>query len=341
VKDTARTIRAGGLELDNPLWLAPLAGVTMPPVRAFFSRLGAGLTHTEMVSCAGLTHGNRKTGGMLRVLPDEGTVVLQLFAGDAGTAREGAEAALSAADAANADAGAAKRPPFAALGINMACPMPKVTKRGAGAALMDAPDTARAMTRALKELNFPVWIKTRRAAAEADTLRFVEGLLEAGADNVCIHGRTPAQRYEGRADRAATVAAASRFPGKISASGDVRTTEDVLEYLGMGCVGVMAARGALADPYLFPAALRKLGYGVPEESANPPLDRRLAHLRELGERLGEVCGPRVAVVLLKRLLAGTLKGTEKMAQRRRRAAAAADFGGLMSALLAEEPATLS
>jgi tRNA-dihydrouridine synthase len=333
---TGPKIEAGGLTLENPLWLAPLAGVTTPPVRAFFSRLGAGLTHTEMVSCAGLTRGNRKTGGMLRLLPGEGPVVLQLFAGDAATMGEGAEAALAMsgrfAHAGTDREGVSAR--FAALGINMACPMPKVTKRGAGAALMGASDIAFEMVRGLKGLGFPVWVKTRRAPSgdEADTLRFVEGLLSAGADNVCIHGRTPAQRYEGRADRSVVCAAARRFPGKISASGDVYAVEDVLEYLDGGCVGVMPARGALANPYLFPLALRALGYDVPEERLAPTFEERLGLLRSLGESSREFDGPRLAVVLLKRFLAGALKGAEGAAALRRRAGLTNDLDELLEIL---------
>ncbi|MDR3231049.1 MAG: tRNA-dihydrouridine synthase family protein [Synergistaceae bacterium] len=315
MKETKK-IEAGGLTLDNELWLAPLAGVTASPVRQFFSRLGAGLTHTEMVSCQGLTRGNRKTREMLRILPDEGPVVLQLFCGDADTMARGAEAALEQSAASRS---------FAALGINMACPMPKVTKHGAGAALLNAPETAFEMTRRLKPLGLPVWVKIRRMpSGDVDeTLRFVEGLLRAGGDNVCIHGRTPAQRYEGYADRTATRAAAGRFPGKISASGDVRAVEDVLEYMGMGCVGVMLARGALANPDLFPRALRALGREVADEPT-PTAKRQVERLRALGESAVNVCGPRLAVVLLKRLASGVLRGIPGAADLRRRLGAAAD-----------------
>ncbi|MDR3265253.1 MAG: tRNA-dihydrouridine synthase family protein, partial [Synergistaceae bacterium] len=301
---------------DNALWLAPLAGVTTPPVRRFFSRLGAGLTHTEMISCQGLARGNRKTKEMLRLLPDEGPVVLQLFCGDAGTMAEGARAALEYSSTAFRS--------FAALGINMACPMPKVTKHGAGAALLNAPETAFEMTRRLKSLGLPVWVKIRRMPSgdEDETLRFVEGLLRAGGDNVCIHGRTPAQRYEGRGDRTAIAAAARRFPGKISASGDVRAVEDVLEYMDMGCVGVMLARGALANPRLFPRALRALGWEVADELTNPTTTQQIERLRALGESAADVCGPRLAVVLLKRLAGGVLRGMPGAADLRRRLGAA-------------------
>ncbi len=320
-----RHIKAGGLTLANGLWLAPLAGVTTPPVREFFSKLGAGLTHTEMISAMGLVRDNRKTEGMLQLLPGEGPVVLQLFSGEADTMLKGAEVALDLSKAQSSDRG------FAALGINMACPMPKVTKRGAGAALMGAPRTAFDMTRGLKRLGLPLWVKIRRMPEGdgTETIRFVEGLLQSGADNICIHGRTPAQRYEGRSDRSVVAAAAGRFPGKISASGDVYTVEDVQEYLGMGCAGVMLARGALANPYLFPRALKALGYAVPDELARPAPEQQIERLRDLGERARSVCGPRLTVVLLKRLMAGMLKGVNGAAELRRRAGSTTDLDELL------------
>lgn len=319
-------VKIGGLELANGLWLAPLAGITMPPMRMLFSRLGAGLTHTEMVSCAGLVRGNRKTKDMLQILPDEGPVVLQLFCEDTGTMRRGGEAALRLS---------AASPPrsFAALGINMACPMPKVTRRGAGAALMDRPKTAFEMTMELKRLGLPVWVKIRRISSdEEDTLRFVEGLIDAGADNVCIHGRTPVQRYEGRADRMIVESAARRFPDKISASGDVYAVSDVLDYMKMGCVGVMTARGALADPWLFPRALKALGYAISEALVNPTTERRIESLRSMGKCACDVCGSRMAVVLLKRLAGGVLKGMPGAADLRRRLGLTNDFEGLLTIL---------
>jgi tRNA-dihydrouridine synthase len=281
-----------------------------------------------MVSCMGLLRDNRKTQEMLRILPGEGPVVLQLFSGDADTMTRGAQVALELRSESSAS--------FAALGINMACPMPKVTKRGAGAALMERPDVAFEMVRNLKRLGLPVWVKIRRMpdARARETLWFVEGLVDAGSDNVCIHGRTPAQRYEGRADRTAVAAAACRFPGKIAASGDVSQVEDVKEYLDMGCAGVMLARGALANPYLFPLALRALGRRVPDELSNPTPELRFQRLRGLSERSLEVSGPRLTLVLLKRLMAGMFKGVQGVAELRRRAGSATDLDELLR-LLAE------
>ena len=105
----------GGITLESPLILAPMAGVTIPPLRLFFRKLGAAATHTEMVSCAGLMRSNTKSGNMLEICHKEEPVILQLFAGDTKTLLTAAEKAMSEAPGR-----------FAALGINMACPMPKV-----------------------------------------------------------------------------------------------------------------------------------------------------------------------------------------------------------------------
>ena len=232
-------IRAGGLELDNNLCLAPLAGVTLLTVREFFTQMGAALTHTEMISCSGLIRDNAKTLDMLRVASHEGPLIVQLFAPDEKILFAGALKVLENCEK------------FSGLGINMACPMPKITKNGAGSALMRRPEIASKMVKCLKDLNFPVWVKTRKFDDDNETLKFAELLINSGADNICIHGRTPSQRYEGIADRNIISLAAKNFPGYISASGDVKNISDIDEYLHMGCVMVMLARGAFANPCLF------------------------------------------------------------------------------------------
>jgi tRNA-dihydrouridine synthase len=281
---------------ELPLWLAPLAGVTTPPVRLFFSRLGAKITHTEMVSASGLLYKNKKTRSMLEILPGESSVVLQLFAGDADSLLRAAEFALSVSETNMRQSGAAT---FFALGINMACPMPKVQKRGAGAKLLETPEIAFSMVKELKKIGLPVWVKVRKAPQKnvLTTYQFTEGLIEAGADNVCLHGRTPAQRYEGMADKGIVCDMAQVFPGKISGSGDVYTHEDAKVYLDAGCVGVMAARGALANPFIFRS-----------DPSYPPAPEQLALLQQFGRDVSEWAGPRIAVIMVKRLLAGMLKG---------------------------------
>lgn len=299
----------GGLHLDSPLLLAPLAGVTIPPVRFFFSRLGAAATHTEMISCSGLVRSNRKTNGMLSVHPEEGPLVVQLFAGDVHTLVEGAETAL-------------KKSAFQAVGINMACPMPKVLKKGAGSKLLEHPEIAFAMVAELVRFGFPVWPKIRKCPPGhlLSTEAFCEGLLNAGASLVCLHGRTPAQRYAGEADRGIVNAMAKKFPGRICASGDVYSPEHAAGYLKEGCAAVLLARGALADPFLFARTLAFLGFDVHNIYGNPSPDVQISLLLHFGDTVCSSCGPRVAVLFVKRLLAGMLKGVQGIGALRRTAA---------------------
>lgn len=296
----------GGLRLANRLLLAPLAGVTIPPLRLLYARLGAGAVHTEMVSCSGLLISNSKTASMTRVLPGEAPVVLQLFAGDADTLAAGAESALSAQ-------------PFPALGINMACPMPKVLKRGAGSRLLSHPDVAFRMVRALTPFGRPVWPKIRKCpeGAPLTTEAFAEGLLDAGAAMVWIHGRTPAQRYGGVADVEAVRSLARRFGGRVGASGDVLSPGRAKEYLDMGCGAVLLARGAIADPFLFPKTLAFLGFDVHNTYRNPTPRLQATLLLQFGDEVNALCGPKQAVLFMKRLLSGLFRGERGIGEMRR------------------------
>ena len=295
--------------LSNPLLLAPLAGVTIPSLRLFFSRLGAGAVHTEMVSSAGLLRSNRKTASMLKALPGEAPLILQLFAGDGPTLLAGAERSLGEGT-------------FAALGINMACPMPKVLKKGAGSRLLERPEVAFGMVRDLALLGLPVWPKIRKCPPSfpLSTEAFCEGLLNSGASLVSIHGRTPAARYSGEADRTIVGTCAALFPEKICASGDVYTPEGAAAYLQGGCAAVMLARGALADPFLFARTLAFLGYDVHNSYRNPSPDFQMSLLLSLGDLICAEEGQGRAVLFLKRLLAGMFKGEQGIGALRRAAA---------------------
>ena len=288
---------AGGIEVSGRLFLAPLAGITELSIREFFSRHGASLTHTEMISCAGLIRDNAKTFDMLKVSEREGPLVVQLFANDAGILKAGGEVVM------------ARCKKFAAFGINMACPMPKITKNGCGASLLKKPDVAVNMVSGLKSLGLPVWVKIRKLDSDDDTLCFVDGLVKAGADNVCIHGRTCAQRYEGVADRVITSRAAHEFPGMISASGDVRMTSDIEEYLGMGCAGVMIARGAFSDPFIF----EEYGGKIRTKS------EKLSEIVNFARRADEISGEHKALVLMKRFAGSILRDEYGSAELRRQA----------------------
>ena len=303
-------IRAGGLELKNALCLAPMAGVTTIAMREFFALHGAGLTHTEMISCAGLIRDNPKTFDMLALSEHEGSVIVQLFGNDDGLVREGAEAVMN------------RGVKFSAFGVNMACPMPKITRNGSGSALMKKPDIAAKMVMGLKTLGLPVWVKMRKFEKDSDTLSFVEILAEAGADNICIHGRTPAQRYEGTADRNIIAEAAKRFPDLIAASGDVKALADIEEYLAYGCVVVMLARGALGNPFIFEEYEGR--FRTPAE--------RISELVNFAYRAREISGEHRAVVLMKRFAGSVLRFAHGSAELRNLAMQADKLDDLLDTL---------
>lgn len=303
-------MRIGGIDLAGKLFLAPLAGITTLPVREFFTEHGASLTHTEMISCAGLIRDNAKTIDMLAVSEREGPLVVQLFANDSGVLVSGGEVVRERCGK------------FSAFGINMACPMPKITKNGSGSAILRKPELAMNMVKGLKALGLPVWVKMRRLENDEDTLRFADGIISAGADNVCIHGRTPAQRYEGVADRSIIAVIAREFPGMISASGDVREVSDVEEYLSMGCAGVMIARGAFENPFIFEEYCGRFR----------EKDDKISELLNFARRADEISGEHKALVLMKRFAGSILRFEHGSAEMRRLAMMSNSLGEIVRIL---------
>lgn len=294
----AGKLLVGGVSTDTPVWLAPLAGVTTRTFREFHRKLGAGLVHTEMVSAVGLSYRNRKTSDLLGDGTEPGPIVLQLFAPDAESLTRGAELAV-----------AARR--FDALEINMACPMPKVTKKGSGSQLMERPGVAAEMAKSLRTLGLPTWVKTRigdPARHPLPTRDFCALLADAGADLLMLHGRTPAQRYEGMADKKIVCAVARQISVPLVASGDYYTPDDAREYLDGGCAGVLAARGVLRDAFLIPKTLAALGYAVPKELLNPSATEQIGALIEIGRAGIAREGESFTLVLTRRMLAGLFKG---------------------------------
>ena len=296
--------------MNSALCLAPMAGVTTLAMREFFSLHGAELTHTEMISCAGLIRDNAKTFDMLELSEHEDKVIVQLFGNDDALIVEGAEVVMK------------RCARLSAFGVNMACPMPKITRNGSGSALMKNPELSARIVKGLKSLGLPVWVKTRKFEKASDTLHFIDVLATAGADNVCIHGRTPAQRYEGIADREIVADAAKNFPGLISASGDVKSITDIDEYLSYGCAAVMIARGALANPFIF------------EEYAGTfrTQEDRLCELIKFAYRAREISGEHRAVVLMKRFAGSVLKFAHGSAELRRLAMQADNLSDMLDTL---------
>lgn len=325
LKSPIPPVDVGGLTLESPLMLAPLAGITVPALRLFYSGLGASAVHTEMISSTGLLRENKKTARMLTVLQEEAPAVVQFFAHDGDSLRRSVEEALPGS-------------PFQAVGVNMACPMPKVLRKGAGSRLLERPEVAFSMVSALAGLGVPIWPKIRKIPPgyPLTTAEFCAGLLEAGASLICLHGRTPGQRYAGTADREVVREMAALFPGKICASGDVYSPEQGADYLAMGCPAVLLARGALADPFLFARTLAFMGFDVHNDYVNPTSAFQVECLFRLGNLMNLHHGSSLAVLFVKRLLAGMFKGLHGVGALRRDAAKIYDWEDLKKVLAKSE-----
>lgn len=237
----AEPVEIGGLRLENRLVQAPLAGIANWAFRRQSRRHGAGLAVSEMIASFGIRYANRKTLGMLTIAPDEHPVGVQVFGADVDAM---VEAAL-AVEAAGADL----------IDINMGCPVRKICKTGAGAALLaDPAAAARIVAAMVRAVDVPVTVKMRRGltpgtSAPVETARRFE---DAGAAAICLHPRAAAEEYSGRADHRITAEVVAGVGIPVVASGDIATPADALAVLeGTGCAAIAVGRAALGNPWVF------------------------------------------------------------------------------------------
>ncbi len=252
-----------------------MAGVSVQAFRRQGRRFGAGLVCSEMVSCAGLHHGNEKTLGYLRIASDERPLAVQIFGSDAGAMAEAARM-VEAAGANLVD-------------INFGCPVRKVTKTGAGATLLDDPDGACRIVEAVASaVSVPVTVKMRRGLEDGSRACLTVGprLVQAGAASLTLHPRSAKQMYTGEADHSLTAELIALVDVPVVASGDVTSrarAQAILET--SGAAAVMVGRAAQGNPW----ALREILEG---EGGKPAREEVVAELilfmretaRELGER---------------------------------------------------------
>jgi tRNA-dihydrouridine synthase B len=229
----------GPVEIPTRIVLAPMAGVSVQAFRRQGRRFGAGLVCSEMVSCAGLSHGDERTLGYLRIGRDETPLAVQIFGSEPGVMAEAARMVE--------DAGADM------VDINFGCPVRKVTKTGAGATLLEDPERACRIVGAVAgAVSVPVTVKMRRGLADGsrDALDVGPRLVEAGAAALTLHPRSAEQMYTGTADHALTIELVQRVDVPVIASGDVTSRERAQELLDQtGCAAVMIGRAAQGNPW--------------------------------------------------------------------------------------------
>ena len=262
---------------ENPLLMAPMAGVTDAAWRIMAQAGGAALAYTEMVSVAGIHYGGDKTWELVIPHEDEPDIAVQLFGSKPEQFRE--------ATAAICERLGEK---LALIDINMACPVPKVTRKGEGSALLDDPERATQIVAAcLAEAgDVPVTAKIRsgRVPHRIVAPEFARALERAGVAAITVHGRTASQLYHGEADWGVVRDVVEAVDVPVIGSGDVLSAEVAAMRLATsGAAAVMVARGTYGNPWIFRDA-----QGATEADVYPNLEttqRETSPLRPLGTRL--------------------------------------------------------
>lgn len=281
---------------QNNVFLAPMAGITDKAFRVLCKEQGCGLVYTEMVSSKGLFYGSKKTEIMLDIDEFEAPVGIQLFGSDPEIMGNMAEL-LS------------QNPRVALIDINMGCPAPKIIKNCEGSALMKDPVLAEKIIKSVARKSLkPVTVKFRKGwdDTQINAVEFGKMAEGAGATAVTVHGRTRAQMYEGFADWNIIAQVKKALSIPVIGNGDVVSPESARKlFEETGCDGIMIARGAMGNPWLFKRIITYLETGeiISEPSNEEKIDMAIRHLNMMVELKGSK-----GVIEMRKHIAWYLKG---------------------------------
>lgn len=279
-------IRVGEIELNNNVFLAPLAGYTNYPFRRLCKGYGAGLCYTEMVSAKGLKYGSENTKELLYTDEHEGICAAQIFGSEPEIMRMACENEALA--------------PFPIIDINMGCPVPKIYKNGEGSALLENPKLAEKIVKECVKSGKTITVKFRIGINEDSlvTEEFAKRMEGAGASLITIHGRTKDKIYAGDVNFGEIAKAKNAVKIPVIANGGVFSNEDAERLMKeTGADGVMVARAALFDPQIFCALT-----GTPTESQKEMFEKQIKWTRQ-------VCDERFTTVFMRKMAAFYVKGT--------------------------------
>ena len=286
----------GNLQVNNPIILGPMAGVTDWAFRTICARMGANITVTEMVSSRALVYKDQKSAKLLR--KNEGSLCgAQIFGNDPEIM---AQAAVLALEISGCDF----------IDINMGCPMPKIANSGDGCGLMRTPQLAGDIVTAVKKaVDVPVTVKCRLGwdKGNLNVLDFTKRMEDSGADMVTVHGRTRAMLYSGVADWDMITKVKQQLSIPVIANGDIISGETAVKCLKRtGADGVMIGRATFGDPWIFAEAKAAIaGQPIPER---PPLAERIAVAVEQFKLSEQDHGEKIACLEARKHFAWYLRG---------------------------------
>ena len=321
------SLKIGNVNIEKPLFLAPMAGVTDLAFRKLCKEQGCGMVYTEMVSAKGLYYGSGRTRDLMEIDEEEHPVGIQIFGSDPLIMARMAEK-ISETEADLID-------------INMGCPAPKIVKNGEGSALMRNPGLVAKIVREVSGASSkPVTVKIRKGWDEKSVNAVEIALIaeEAGAAAVTVHGRTREQYYSDTADWDIIREVKSRLTIPVIGNGDIFTAEAAIDRIRQtNCDGIMAARGAQGNPWLFRDILSLLETGEvpPPPGAEERIRTALRHLDMLVDQKGE----KIGVCEMRKHIAWYLKGLKDSGRIRRQVnclATAAEIRDLLSSYRDEQ-----
>ena len=235
-----RSFSIGGVHIESPLALAPMAEVTDTYYRSLIKELGGvGLVVSEFISAEGLTRKNDRSHQMLAFSESERPVAIQIYGGDP----ERMDDAAAIVEAEGVDI----------VDINMGCPVRKIVNSGAGSAMLkDFDKAARVVDKIRKRVKIPVTVKVRKGWESNDVLPLLKRFEEIGVAAIAIHGRTRSEAYTGASDWAYIAQVKANLSIPVWGNGDVKTPADALRMFEQTKVdGVMIGRAALHNPFIF------------------------------------------------------------------------------------------